>query len=159
MFDFDINKLRLNRVPFQILIKRGNKADINTTVTKAQSLPGELHYAEDTEELFIRTDTENVPIKTGSIETVTSSTHDIANSTTVFDATSNAITATLPDATANKGVEFTLIGYNADNLITIDTTSSQQIRRKSTDTFTSDTLISEDILKVISTGTYWQVTS
>jgi hypothetical protein len=89
---------------------------------------------------------------------VTEATHPITSYNTIIDASSVAIVATLPDATTVAGTPYTIIAYNADNLITINTTSSQQIRRVSTDTFTSDTLVAGDILTLISTGTYWQVT-
>lgn len=88
--------------------------------------------------------------------------------TVLFDASSNAITATLPDislvSNSSQGREFVLIGYDATNTITINTTSSQQIRRKTGDTATSITLAAGDILKLravnLGGGTaWWQITS
>lgn len=86
-----------------------------------------------------------------------------------LDASSNAITVTLPNATlfstSTAGRELILIGYDATNTITINTTSSQDIRRDVSDVGnTSTTLAQGDILKLIainlgSGNGYWQVTS
>lgn len=81
------------------------------------------------------------------------------NDTVIIDASSSAVQVTLPDATTSEGKEITIIGYDTTNAATIATTSSQQIRRVSSDTNTTDTLVEGDIVKVISTGTYWQVSS
>ena len=55
-----ILKKRLSNVPFQIIFKRGAKADINTTVTKAKGMLGEPHYTHDTKEFYIHNGTKNV---------------------------------------------------------------------------------------------------
>jgi hypothetical protein len=97
-------------------------------------------------------------LQSQSVSIVTTATHSIVSDKTIIDATSVAVVATLPNANTLAGTEYTIIAYNAANLITINTFLSQQIRRISTDTFTSDTLNAGDILTLISTGTYWQVT-
>jgi hypothetical protein len=97
-------------------------------------------------------------LQSQSVSIVTTATHSIVSDKTIIDATSVAVVATLPNANTSAGTVYTIIAYNAANLITINTFLSQQIKRVSTDTFTSDTLNAGDILTLISTGTYWQVT-
>lgn len=53
----------LNKTDFQIQLKSGLKANINTTATVNSAVEGELHYATDSRALFIFNGTNNVPVR------------------------------------------------------------------------------------------------
>lgn len=79
--------------------------------------------------------------------------------TVIADASSNAITITLPlasSATINlnnirSGREVVIVGYDATNTITVQGSGSEQIRGISSDTTTSVTVSSGQILKLVAT--------
>lgn len=55
---------KLNNQDLIIKFKNGLKAAINTVATKALASLGEIHYCNDTKEVFIYNGTENVQIPT-----------------------------------------------------------------------------------------------
>ena len=57
---------RLNNEPVQIKPKTGQSASINTPATKALALPGELHYCEDTGDLYYFNAVTGVNVKLAS---------------------------------------------------------------------------------------------
>lgn len=91
----------------------------------------------------------------GYISTI-STTSILTNSNYIVavDASAGVVTLTLPDVNTNtKG--FIIHAYDATNTITIDTTSSQQIRNISSDTQTSITLTAGQEATLICAGTFW----
>ena len=118
-----LNKL-LNNNPIQLRLKQGDKADINTTLTKGRAITGEPHYASDTDQLFIYNGTENILANratycdyaltaTGSLPT-TLTKMDFSGATLVsetedmFDATNSRITFTDLNAVGQATISFTV---------------------------------------------------
>lgn len=96
----------LNSQDYSIQLKKGLFANINTTVTKNLAVNGELHWATDTEELYIFNGTTNIKIGEANkpISTKTADyTLTINDYTILLDGTSNTVTATLPTAVGNTG--------------------------------------------------------
>jgi len=92
-----------------------------------------------------------------AIKTVSSSTYSIlatnqsGDHTILLDASSNSVTATLPDATANTGIIYTLKSIDITNTTTIDTTSSQTIDGSLTYVFSKQ----YEAIRVQSNGANW----
>ncbi len=95
-----------------------------------------------------------------SVITITSNlTLNASHRDVIVDASTSPVIVTLPDlSSVIAGKEYRIHGYNATNSITINTTSSQQIRMVSTDTATSDNIIAGDVIYYINTGSYWKIT-
>lgn len=83
----------------------------------------------------------------------------LANHRVLVDSTGGGVTITLPDCTLCTGKEFVVYGYAGPptNTITVATTSSQIIKRISTDTATTDNINIGDAIYYVSQGTYWIV--
>ena len=124
-FNFDITKLRLNRLPYQILVKSGLKADINTTVTKARALEGEPHYATDTKEFFVFDGTDNIPVAPRGYTGV-SATYTILSTDYTIDCTANTFTVTLPTAVGITGQIYN-IKNSGTGTITVDGDGTETI--------------------------------
>jgi hypothetical protein len=89
---------------------------------------------------------------------VTTVAHPLDRKVTIVDASSNAVTTTLPDVTISLGREFTIVAYDATNTVTIDTTGGQDIRRTVLDVGTTSIVVAAgEIYTVVGTGVYWQV--
>jgi hypothetical protein len=82
----------------------------------------------------------------------------ISNSEVIIDSSIEKVTATLPTvASVPIGKKYTIIAYRLVEPITLETSSSQQIRQTNTDAITSITLSSGNIYTVVNTGDYWQI--
>jgi len=94
-----------------------------------------------------------------AIKTVTNITYSISDSITsgdhtlLLDASSNAVTATLPNATTNSGVEYVIKAIDITNTVTLNTTSSQNIDGSTSYVFGTQ----YQTIKVQSDGTQWWV--
>lgn len=94
----------------------------------------------------------------GTVNTITANTNlTYAHDVVICDSSGATANPTLPNCTgAYTGKRYTIVCYDATSGVTINTTSSQQIRTKTGDTSTSIAMAVGNIIELISTGVYWQ---
>lgn len=127
----------LNRTKQQIKVKSGLAANINATATKNLAVQGELHYATDTESLYIFDGTQNILIGglgSEGVRVVSASTDTVLITDKILNidyTSTGACTVTIPSsliAISGFSVGIKDSGGNAGaNNITVETEGSETI--------------------------------
>lgn len=111
---------------YQIKLKQGTFANINTTATKNSAVQGEPHYTTDTKALYIHDGTSNIPVVSMKPLVVVTDTYTATNAENVIICNkATAFTITLPSATG-IGQTFYIKNIGA-GLVTVDGASSETI--------------------------------
>lgn len=141
----------LHSTDYQIRLKQGTQANINTTATKNSAVEGEPHYTTDTQTLYVSTGegSLNEPVTGRSPLASVSGNTTLTLDYEVVEVTA-ACTITLPTAVGNTNKIFEIVA-TVDGIV-VDANSTETINGELT-----QTLYNGDAMRIISNGSNWRV--